>query len=142
MNRFQYENEIRNLIHNDNNCSAHFEWNKKKFQNNIDLRLELITYNPKYSVHFLLHSIEHHVTKSLLVDSDYTNILEQMYQYIRCPKKRRCNYLVKWAHKSDNSLLNCSHFQGNHIREIVDKIYYGKGADTIIIDTIELIHDS
>ena len=29
MNQSQYENEIRCIIHNDNKCSAHFEWDIK-----------------------------------------------------------------------------------------------------------------
>ena len=52
--RFQLENEISEIINNDNNSTAHFEWN---VSNNI-FELNLITYNPSHKTYFLLNSIK------------------------------------------------------------------------------------
>mgnify|MGYP005663101505 CR=1 FL=1 len=65
-----------------------------------------------------------------------------MYKYLL-----RCNdylykYIIKWRFKACDGHQSCSHFQGNNIKQIVDKIYYGKEDDMIIIDLIELIPDS
>jgi len=112
MNRFQYENEIRNLIQKDNNCSAHFEWDKVKHPGKeyFTLRLNLITYNPVHSMHFLLHSIC--INKSMIEDEDYKNILKEMHQYLS--KRQVClyNYVIRWRLKASDKPTTCSYFQG------------------------------
>ena len=50
--------------------------------------------------------------------------------------------MIKWRFKVCDSDQICSHFQGNSIKQIIDKIYYGKEDDMIIIDLIELIPNS
>ncbi len=164
MNRFQYENEIRCLIQNDNNCSAHFEWDIKKqsHENFYTLTLNLITYNPKHLIHFLLHSIKHkinkpdvedsdyvlldtnkhEINKPKIEDSDYVLVLEEMYKYLLKCNDCLYKYMIKWRFKACDGHQSCSHFQGNSIKQIIDKIYYGKKDDMIIIDLIELIPDS
>ena len=52
---FEGENQIQNLIKNDNNCSAHFEYNKNLINNIYEL--VVTTYNPKHKTSFLLHKI-------------------------------------------------------------------------------------
>ena len=143
MNRFQYENEIRTLIQKDNNCSAHFEWDRVKHPDKgFTLRLNLITYNPLHSMHFLLHSISKIIDKSVIEDNDYEKILEEMHNYLSQRQVCLYNYVIKWRLKMGKESSTCSYFQGNNIKQIIDKFYYGKEEDTIIIDSIQLVPDS
>ena len=56
-NVYVAELAIRKLIQNDNNCSAHFEYEYDGHaRGELFYRLDLITLNPNHNTHFLLHS--------------------------------------------------------------------------------------
>ena len=67
--RFQLENEISEIINNDNNSTAHFEWN---VSNNI-FELNLITYNTSHKTYFLLNSIKKQWVPSSNPTSNHVN---------------------------------------------------------------------
>ena len=93
-------------------------------------------------MHFLLHSISKIIDKSVIEDNDYEKILEEMHNYLSQRQVCLYNYVIKWRLKMGKESSTCSYFQGNNIKQIIDKFYYGKEEDTIIIDSIQLVPDS
>ena len=122
-----YEGEccISDFIKNDNNCSAHFEYDSNSLLDKM--KLNLVTYNPKHKSFFNLHTI-HAKTK--------VECLENMYNHIYNLKKTLAqknspylNYTIEW-YNPKNSKVETSSFYGETIQEVIKKFYYGKTQDT------------
>ena len=75
---YQGEYTIQNLIKSDNNCSAHFRY--ERWRSNGKNKLSIVTYNPKSETSFLLHSIE-------MANNDDIEIYECMYDHVVNLKK-------------------------------------------------------
>jgi len=121
-----YEGEymIQNLISNDNNCSAHFEYNYGRY-----VILKLLTYNPNHKSHFLLHSIE---------GDNNIDCLEKMYDHIFTLKttlKKKDNpyviYSIDWFCPDTKKIVTSS-FYGDTIEQVLMKFNYGKQKKLVI----------
>lgn len=121
-----YEGEymIQNLISNDNNCSAHFEYNY-----GVGVMLKLLTYNPTHKSHFLLHAIE---------SDSKVHCLEKMYDHIFTLKttlKKKDNpyliYLIEWYCPDTQKIVKSS-FYGDNIEQVLMKFNYGKQKKLVI----------
>lgn len=130
---FEGENKIQNLIKNDNNCSAHFDYNNNSHNNTC--KLVVTTYNPKHKTHFLLHSI---------IGNNKIDALKEMYNHIYNLKKTLSkknspylNYTIEW-YNPDNNKKEHSSFYGENIQEVIYKFFYGKTNDNILIYNIKL----
>lgn len=129
-NIYEGEYNILNLIKNDNNCSAHFNYEYK----NEAINLSVITYNPKHNTFFLLHTL---TSKTKL------DCLIKMYDYIYQLKtsmkektKGFCHYSIDW-YCPDQKKLVTSSFCGENIEQILLKFHYGKN-DKLTIYNIKL----
>ena len=122
-----YEGEymIQKLISNDNNCSAHFEYN----YGGRYVTLKLLTYNPNHKSHFLLHSIE---------GDDNIDSLGKMYDHIFTLKttlKKKDNpyiiYSIDWFCPDTKKIVTSS-FYGDTIEQVLTKFNYGKQKKLVI----------
>ena len=144
--RYELENTIKQLIKNDNNCTAHFEWNFTPPGLKADypfVQLDLITYNPKHKTTFLLHSIK----EERIPDNHcFIIVLEKMLAYIQKRTTTILNYNVEWNYRfADNEKqepIKSSYFRGRNVQEILEKLYFNKEKDTIVIYKIEMIAES
>tara|TARA_B000000437_G_C11501807_1_gene247361 strand:- start:64 stop:480 length:417 start_codon:yes stop_codon:yes gene_type:complete len=134
--RFIKENEISDLIKKDNDCSSHFQWT----QTYKNLTLDLVTFNPKHNNYFLLHSI----TKQNLNNNSnvYILILDEMIKYIKEYKNLTLNYTIIWNYKQTNEPSKTSYFSGKNIKEVMQKFYYQKEDNSIIVYNINIISES
>ena len=130
---YQGEYAIQNLIKADNNCSAHFTYNRypgKGFE------LIVITYNPTHQTSFFLHS---------LMAETKVEALQNMYEHIHNLKhslgKKDSPYLhytVEWYNSKLNKKVTSS-FYGTKIQDIINKFYYNRHNEkNIIIYSIKL----
>ena len=134
--RFIKENEISQLIKKDNNCSAHFQWNTSfRF-----LTLDVITFNPSHKNYFLLHSISKE--DSDITDDIYLTILDEMIEYIKETQKINVNYCINWNYKISSDATKNSYFSGTNMKDILNKFFYGKTYDSIIIYSINMVSES
>ena len=146
-NVYEGEYAIQKLISNDNNCSSHFEYiemmgpsslldfYKSQGKNYtvesqlLDVKLNLITYNPTHKAHFLLHTIN---------GSDKIDCLIKMYEHIYQLKstlnKKESPYLlytIEWYCPKSQKIVNSS-FYGESIEQVLLKFNYGKKIQLVI----------
>ena len=123
-NVYVAEAAIRDLIKNDNNCSAHFNYVHSELEKwKLALTLELVTYNPKTQTHFLLHK---------LAGDNKLNLLNEMHDHLfklkYTLKNKENNYLsytISW-YNSEANQSETSFFYGRSLEEILIKFRYQK----------------
>lgn len=119
-NIYEVEYSIQELIKNDSNCSAHFEYIEKNFK---QLKMNLITYNPKHKTHFLLFSIMGESIKKL-------ELVTQMYEHVYTLKTTLAeknspyvSYTIEWyCDKTKKRETSC--FYGENIEQVLIKFNY------------------
>ena len=132
---YQGEYAIQNLIISDNNCSAHFTYNKFPLHG---YELIIVTYNPKHKTSFFLHSLR---------EKTKVKALEKMYEHIfnlkNALKKEDSpylHYIVEWYNSKLLKRVRSS-FYGKKIQDVISKFYYGKHNEkdkAILIYSIKL----
>tara|TARA_Y100001970_G_C14229705_1_gene857849 strand:+ start:1688 stop:2143 length:456 start_codon:yes stop_codon:yes gene_type:complete len=130
---YQGEYAIQNLIKSDNNCSAHFTYNRYPGKG---YELIIVTYNPTHQTSFFLHGLE---------GETKIQALEKMYEHIHNLKNSLgkkdspyLHYIVEWYNSKLNKKVTSS-FYGTRIQDIINKFYYGKhNKKEILIYSIKL----
>ena len=129
-NIYEAESAIQILICKDNNCSTHFDYTSCS----NTCTCKIVTFNPLHKTHFLLHSI---------TENDKLTAVNQMYNYVyklketlTSTEKSYNSYTVKWYSKSQEKSYT-SYFYGNNMLEILQKFYYGKHENSLIIYSIK-----
>ncbi len=92
------------------------------------IKLDLITVNPVHRQSFLFHS----VTGYNKVDA-----LHNMLEYVQTYKEKNSSYTIQWSLK-DESELHTSYFRAKNIITALDKLYYGRDANSIIVFSVVL----
>ena len=130
---YQGEYAIQNLIKSDNNCSAHFTYNRYPGKG---YELIVITYNPKHQTSFFLHSLEANTkVKALRIMYDHIHDLKNSLNKKDSPY---LHYIVEW-YNSKLSKRVTSSFYGTSIQNIINKFYHGKHNEKdILIYSIKL----
>jgi len=91
-------------------------------------KLDIITVNPKHRESFLFHSVE---------GLDKIDAMERMVTYVRNFKELEASYTVQWSLKSEND-LHTSYFRAKDIPAALDKLYFGRDANTITVFSVVL----
>ena len=119
-NVYEAEHAIQELIKNDNNCSAHFEYEILNFRR---LKLNLITYNPKHNTHFLLFSIIENT-------EDKLELIKQMYEHVYTLRTTLAekdspyvSYTIEWYCDKTQKRIKSS-FYGETIEQVLIKFNY------------------
>ena len=149
-NRLILERDICDRVKRDNNCSAHFIWNIK----DSVLSCRLVTLNPRHNTHFLLcqESVGIDTSGESEVESYYVTVLEKINSLLDAAKNTEKRdlicYVVQWKKKNwegSNLVLSdtyTSYFYGTNLKEVVDKFYYEKSPDEIVVYHIEMVSTS
>jgi hypothetical protein len=88
--------------------------------------LRLITVNPRHNQSFLFHTCEG-VTK---VDA-----LKNMLEYVKSYKDEDSSYTIQWTLKGENN-LHTSYFRAKNILSALDKLYYDRDPNGIIVFSV------
>lgn len=91
-------------------------------------KLFLITINPRHNQSFLFEATE---------GSDKLDALEQMLDYVRNYKERTDSYTIQWSARGENS-LQTSYFRAKNVLEALDKLFYDRDPNSIIVFSVIL----
>ena len=151
--KYQLERKISDMIHKDNKCTAHFMWEYKPKGNYGDvvniigsLELKVVTLNPAHETHFLLHQISKNLYDNVNIEDLYCKILQEVINILEKKKDSTIfHYAISWRDISNDALkfntVN-SYFSGKNFKEIMEKFFFEKCEDNIIIDGITLLPDT
>ena len=151
--KYKLERKISDMIHKDNKCTAHFMWEYKPKGNYGDvvniigsLELKVVTLNPAHETHFLLHQITKNLYDDVNIEDLYCKILEEVIDILQTKKDSTIfHYAIGWRDTKNDALkfnTVTSYFSGKSFKEIMEKFFFEKCEDNIIIDSITLLPDS
>lgn len=92
------------------------------------VKLFLITINPRHDQSFLFHSTE---------GSDKLDALRTMLQYVRTYKERESSYTIQWTMRGENQ-LQTSYFHARNVLDALDKLYYDRDPNSIVVFSVIL----
>lgn len=119
-NVFEAEYKIQELIKNDNNCSAHFEYEK---MSDNTYELACTTFNPIHKKYFLLHKCRE-TTKLAAVNEMYNHIFN-LKTSLDKKDSPYLLYTIEWYCPEANKSIT-STFYGDSIEQVLLKFNYGK----------------
>lgn len=85
--------------------------------------LDVITVNAVHRQSFLFHSVKG-FTKS--------DALKKMLDYVKNYKEKDSSYTIQWSLK-DQGELHTSYFRAKDIMSALEKLYYGRDANALIV---------
>ena len=91
-------------------------------------RLDLITVNPRHQQSFLFR---------YETGRDKVECLEKMLAYVRSYRDTESSYTLQWQARGDRE-LQTSYFRAHHVYEALDKLYFGRDLNTIIVFSVVL----
>lgn len=91
-------------------------------------KLFLITINPRHDQSFLFHATE---------GSDRMDALRNMLDYVQTYKERTSSYTVQWSARGQNN-LETSYFRAKNVLEALDKLFYDRDPNSIIVFSVML----
>ncbi|MEX2335969.1 MAG: hypothetical protein WD555_01705 [Fulvivirga sp.] len=92
------------------------------------VKLDLITINPRHNQSFLFHSE---------LGFDKVDALNKMLNYVKHYKEKESSYTIQWIARG-NKELHTSYFRASSIYDALDKLYYGRDANTITVFSVVL----
>lgn len=92
------------------------------------VRLDLITINPRHHQSFLFHTT---------IGIDKLEALRKMADYIKDYRSQENTYTVQWMAKGDKE-LHTSYFSAKDMYSALDKLYYGRDANTITVYIVKM----
>jgi hypothetical protein len=90
--------------------------------------LHLITLNARHNQSFLFHATE---------GSDKNAALEAMLDYVRTYKEATSSYTIQWSARGEN-VLNTSYFRAKNVVEALDKLFYSRDPNSIMVFSVML----
>lgn len=96
--------------------------------NNGNVRLDVITVNPRHNQSFLFHSVEGY---------DKIDSLKKMLGYVTTQRDKKNSYTIQWSVKGENE-LHTSYFRAKDIPEAIDKLHYGRDPNGLTIFSVVL----
>lgn len=91
-------------------------------------KLFLITVNPRHNQSFLFESSE---------GSDKVDALRNMLDYVRNYKDATSSYTIQWSSR-ENRALQTSYFRAKNVLEALDKLFYDRDPNSIIVFSVML----
>jgi hypothetical protein len=90
--------------------------------------LRLITVNPRHNQSFLFHTTEG-LTK---IDA-----LKTMLDYVKNYKEAESSYTIQWTIRGENS-LHISYFRAKNVLGALDKLFFDRDPNSIIVFSVML----
>jgi len=92
------------------------------------VKLNLITVNPRHNQSFLLHT---------LLGIDKLDALQKMLEYVQGSYHKESSYTLQWRVNGDEE-LHTSYFRARDMYEALDKLYYNRDLNNIIVYSLVL----
>ncbi|WP_162427055.1 hypothetical protein [Pontibacter pudoricolor] len=96
----------------------------RQMDNNV--RLDLITVNPRHNQSFLFHTE---------VGFDRVDVLRKMWEYVQNYRDKESSFTVQWMARGDKE-LNTSYFRARNMYEALDKLYFSRDMNTITVFSV------
>jgi len=93
-----------------------------------NVKLDLITINPRHSQSFLFHSE---------TGADKVDALKKMLEYVQHYKEKENSYTIQWVIKGVAE-LHTSYFRAANVLDALQKLYYGRDMNTITVFSVVL----
>lgn len=135
INRIKIESEILSFF-KGNDATVHFDFEEKwvgmdfapknrLFQKRESvIILNLITYNPIHGQHFLYHSVE---------GTEEQDCLAVMLEYVKLHKDGGLKtWTIEWKYKDEGDKV-ISYFSGKNLKEAMEKFYFDKDEETLVV---------
>ena len=90
------------------------------------LRLDLVTINPRHQQRFLFR---------YETGRDETECLQKMLAYVRSFRDTESSYTLQWRARGDQE-LHTSYFRAHNAYEALDKLYFGRDLNTITVFSV------
>jgi hypothetical protein len=90
--------------------------------------LDLITVNAVHRQSFLFQTVKGY---------DKIDALKKMLDYVKNYKDRESSYTIQWCIKENNE-LHTSYFRAKNIISALEKLYYGRDANSLIVFSVVL----
>lgn len=98
-------------------------------ENNMT-KLNLITVNQRHNQSFLFH---------FELGVDKIDALKKMLSYVSAYKEKEDSYTIQWILRTgDNPELQTSYFRARTIYEALDKLFFGKDANSLVVYSVVL----
>ena len=97
-------------------------------ENGRHVVLRLITVNPRHNQSFLFHTTEG-LTR--------VEALKVMLDYVKNYKEAESSFTIQWSIKGEN-LLHTSYFRAKHVLGALDKLYFDRDPNGIIVFSVML----
>lgn len=92
------------------------------------LKLVVITVNPKHNQSFMFHTVTGY---------NKVDCLKKMLEYVKNYKEKESSFTVQWSLKENNE-LHTSYFRAKNIVDALDKFYYGRDVNSIVVFSVKL----
>jgi carbamoylphosphate synthase large subunit len=93
-----------------------------------NVKLNLITVNPRHNQSFLFHSV---------IGIDKIDALQKMLSYVKSYKEQESPYTIQWRVIGDKE-LHTSYFRAKNMYDALDKLYYNRDINSIAVYSIVL----
>ncbi len=93
-----------------------------------EIKLDLVTFNPKHNQLFLFHSV---------VGYSKVDSLQKMLEYIKNYKDKESSYTIQWSLK-ESSGLNTSYFRAANLLSAIEKFYFERDINSTVVFSVVL----
>lgn len=90
--------------------------------------LHLITVNPRHNQSFLFHKTE---------GIDKIDAMQKMLDYVKEHRQKEQSFTIQWAMEGEDQ-LQTSYFSAKNIIGALDKLYYDRDPNSIIVYSVML----
>ena len=133
--KYDYESRIERLIHKQNKCTVHFEYDQAMSGNlpTPDKELKVVTYNPEHKQHFLLGTF---------TGEDEADAARKAWEHVsKNEDGKKYNFTIKW-YKKDDGKEHQSYFWARSIERALFKFDHEKNRDDFVILSVDLNPES
>ena len=92
------------------------------------VKLDLITVNPRHQQSFLFHSVR---------GLNRLDALQKMMEYVRSYRDQTSSFTIQWMARGDRE-LQTSYVRASNVYDALDKLYYGRDINTITVFSVVL----
>ena len=123
------KHEILEILNSNNKEKCTFHFNESKKYPNINLILELTSYNPQKDVEFLIHK-----TKGNSEKMAYKKILEYVK---KSSENKNHSYTIEWTWRKNGAKRQTSYFYASGPKEALNKFFHSVKEDEVIFYGME-----
>ena len=124
----QDEQNLESNIENYIGAASSIELKFQYLEMDKEVKLDLVTFNPKHNQLFLFHSV---------VGYSKVDSLQKMLEYIKNYKDKESSYTIQWSLK-ENSGLNTSYFRAANLLSAIEKFYFERDVNSTVVFSVVL----